>query len=252
MFLGGILSRSNVRIGIRLKNIYITGEGVLNMSLMNEKETWEKFGKHQKNKSVVLGPHTSFQLNNSPKRILFSLSHYKFASRMIGDNKEILELGCNDGMGVHILAENAKKIVGVDFDKEAIDFAKKNMSKENLEFVCEDFLNKEYGKFDAVVSNDVIEHLLPENENIFLETIVNNLKSTGIAIIGTPNEESQKYSSKIVRDAHINVYTADRLKTLLEGYFNNTFLFSGNDEMIHTGFYPLAHYFIVVGCYMKR
>lgn len=218
---------------------------------MDEKEIWEKYGKHQKNECATLGPHTSFQLNNSPRRILFSLAHYKFASKLIGDNKEILELGCSDGMGIHILAENAKKVLGVDFDQEAIDFAKKNINKTNVEFKYENFLDKNFGKFDAVISNDVIEHLLPQNEPTFLKTIINNLKATGIAIIGTPNEEAQKYSSKIVRDAHINVYTADRLKTLMENYFNNVFLFSGNDEILHTGFYPLAHYFIAVGCYKK-
>ena len=33
---------------------------------------------------------------------------------------------------------------------------------------------------------------------------------------------------------------------LLEGHFDNVFLFSMNDEVVHTGFHPLAHYLFAV------
>ena len=34
-------------------------------------------------------------------------------------------------------------------------------------------------------------------------------------------------------------------------YFENTFLFSMNDEIVHTGYYKMAHYLISVST-MKR
>jgi len=46
---------------------------------------------------------------------------------------------------------------------------------------------------------------------------------------------------------HINTYDWQRLLKIMEQYFYQVFLFSANDEMIHTGFYPMAHYLIGVG-----
>ena len=41
------------------------------------------------------------------------------------------------------------------------------------------------------------------------------------------------------------------LKSLLEQYFHSVFLFSMNDEVVHTGFYPMAHYLLAI-CSHKR
>lgn len=221
------------------------------MKSTKEKYFWDKYGNIQKSYSLKLGSHSSYQLINSPRRIIFSLSRYKFAAKMIGDGKNILELGSSDGLGLYILSEFANKATGVDFDDEVINFAKKNIKKNNVNFLCDDFLGKKYGLFDAVVSFDVIEHIDRKNEKIFLNTICDNLVFNGICIIGTPNIKAKKYSSKIVNDAHINLYSALRLKKLMGRYFNNVFIFGANDEIIHTGFYSMSQYLIVMGCHKK-
>ena len=41
------------------------------------------------------------------------------------------------------------------------------------------------------------------------------------------------------------------LKALFEQHFHNVLLFSMNDEMVHTGFAPMAHYLFVI-CTGKR
>ena len=35
-------------------------------------------------------------------------------------------------------------------------------------------------------------------------------------------------------------------------YFENVFLFSMNDEVVHTGFSPMAHYLFVICCQKKK
>jgi len=218
---------------------------------MTEKEVWEKYGKHQKEEVLKIGPHASFQLKNSPRRVLFSLSRYKFAAKMMGENKNVLELGCSDGMGTYVLSEMAKKVVAVDFDQEVIDWAKKNVKSKKVSFNCDNFLEKVYGKFEGVIAYDVIEHIQRKNEKIFLETVCNNLTFEGVFLIGTPNITAKKYSSKVVNDAHVNLYSADRLKKLMEKYFNNVFMFGSNDEIVHTGFAPMSQYIIAIGCHKK-
>jgi hypothetical protein len=42
------------------------------------------------------------------------------------------------------------------------------------------------------------------------------------------------------------------LKALLDIYFENSFIFSMNDEVVHLGYYPMAHYLFGVGVGKKR
>ncbi|MEW6102618.1 MAG: class I SAM-dependent methyltransferase [bacterium] len=219
--------------------------------ITNEYELWKGYSPQQKVKPSQLGPHTSFQLKFSPRHILFSLSRYKFAAKMIGENKTILELGCGDGFGSITLSEFAKSFTGVDFDEEMIRWAKKNLTNEKRRYINDNFLGKRYGQFDAVVSLDVIEHIYPENEGLFFKTLSDNIVHNGIVIVSTPNIETQRFSKEFIRGAHVNLYNAESLKEAMNRFFHNVFIFSMNDEMIHTGYWPMAHCYVALGCYKK-
>ena len=99
---------------------------------MDEKKLWEEYGAIQKDEEICFGGYYSYQFRNTPRHILFSLSRYKFAGKMIGNNKKVLELGCNEGLGSHFLAEFATKVVGVDFDEKAIAWAQKKLASQKL------------------------------------------------------------------------------------------------------------------------
>lgn len=218
---------------------------------MNEKELWDYYGNTQKDNNVTIGPYSSYQFSNSRRHLLFTAARYKFAMKMLGNNKEILDLGCNDGFGTHFLSEYASKTVGVDFDEKAIKFASNEKSINYIKFICEDFFDKHYGDFDGIVSYDVIEHILPENEDRYMQTVLKNLKDTGVFIVGTPSFESNKYSKENVSGAHVNLYTGESLQEMLNKYFNNVFMFTQNDEIIHTGHFRMANYLLAVCCFKK-
>lgn len=223
---------------------------------LNAYETWQHFGGAQKRDSVTLGPHVSYEWYNSRRKIIFTGASYKFAMKMIGnmyepDTKEILELGCNDGFGTHFVAEFAKRVVGVDFDENAVEVARQTIKDENIEFICDDFMGKKWGEFDAVISFDVIEHICPEDEDKFMQTVLSNLKDTGTFIVGTPTLEQQQYAAECVVKSHINVYKGEELYEMLKRYFHNVYLFTQNDEMIHTGYLRMANGLIAV-CANKK
>lgn len=216
-----------------------------------EYNLWNKYGVTQKEESIKLGPHTSYQWNNSRRHLLFTITRYKFAMKIMGniyekDEKEILDLGCSDGFGTYFISEYANKVIGVDFDKDAINFAMTNSNNTNIEYKCENFLKKKYGNFDGIVSFDVVEHIYPENIPDYMKTVLINLKNTGTFVIGTPSLETQQYSKENVTGAHVNVYTGENFYKMLKQYFYNVYLFTQNDEVIHTGHLRMANYLIAI------
>lgn len=200
--------------------------------------------------TLNVGPYFAHQLKYDIRHVLITFSRYKFAARMLGDEKKsyVLELGCNEGLGTMHLAQVSAKVVAVDFDQHAIEWARKNLSFSNIKFVNADILGKKFGKFDAVVSIDILEHIQRKKEDLFISTVAKNLKDDGLAVIGTPNINASRYASRASRIGHVNLFDARRLRKLLLKKFKNVFLFGMNDEVIHTGFYPMCYYFMAIAC----
>jgi 2-polyprenyl-3-methyl-5-hydroxy-6-metoxy-1,4-benzoquinol methylase len=217
-------------------------------------KTWSYIKKEIKTEKFELGRYFSYQLINTPRHLLFTMSRYKFAAKMLpqGERIKVLELGCQEGLGTLLLAEAGHNVLGIDFDKEAIIHAKKSIKKDNISFKYADFIGKRFGKFRAVISLDVIEHISLDKEDKFIKTICSNLIPSGFCLIGTPNMTARQYASKYSQAGHVNLFTAERLDALLRKYFKNVFIFGMNDEVIHTGFYPMCHYMMALAAGIKR
>jgi SAM-dependent methyltransferase len=196
----------------------------------------------------LLGRHWSFNLLNDPKRLAFVLARYKFAAKMTGRQKRVLELGCSEGIGTPILAEFATHYTGVDMDASAIATAKENWPNKTWQFIEADFMGQHYGTFDSVISLDVIEHIHREYEPMFFDTVAKNLGENGICLVGTPNVTSAPYASVGSQRGHVNLYDAARLEGAMQTVFHNVFMFGLNDEIVHTGFAPMSHYLLALGC----
>jgi SAM-dependent methyltransferase len=213
-----------------------------------EKQLWDKVTSMLGDRRKVLGRHWSYNLLSDPKRLAFVLSRYKFAAKMTGKDKRVLELGCSEGIGTPILAEFATQYTGVDMDASAIATAKENWPKETWRFLEADFMGQRYGTFDSIVSLDVIEHIHREYEPKFFGTVALNLGEDGICLVGTPNVTSAPYASVGSQRGHVNLYDAARLEAAMRTVFHNVFLFGLNDEMVHTGYAPMTHYLMALGC----
>ncbi len=214
---------------------------------MKENKILEKVSGRFDNTYVELGRHWSYNIYNDPKRLVFVLSRYKFAAKMACNGTDVLELGCSEGIGVPILSEFSKSYTGIDNDNDSIITADKNWGCDDTKFINGDFLGKRYGKFNSVISLDVIEHIEKRDEAVFFETIHSNLVNDGMCVIGTPNITAARYASDASMKGHINLFDAGRLEHSFREMFHHVFIFGQNDEVIHTGFAPMAHYLIVVG-----
>jgi 2-polyprenyl-3-methyl-5-hydroxy-6-metoxy-1,4-benzoquinol methylase len=162
----------------------------------------------------------------------------------------VLEVGCGDGFGTRVVAQAVRRIVAVDFDHEFVESAASTASpKYPIEFRQHDVAKAPVpGEFDAVYSLDVLEHIPATRERKFLSNMLAPLRPSGVCIVGTPSLESQRYASKFSRMGHVNCKDQASLRRLMQTFFHNVFIFSMNDEMVHTGFAKMSHYNLALCC----
>lgn len=221
-------------------------------NISHTRKVWEGVPEMEIPREFTLGPVTLDSLTRDPKHLGFTISRYKFAAKMMKYCKRILEVGCGEGIGVFsFLSESNAKVVAMDFDAMQIERAQKNVlpyTKGRVNFICQDLITQQFkGKsVDGIASIDVIEHIAPEEEGKFLNNYFSAVKKGGISIIGTPNKYASQYASERSLAGHINLFTPERLEKTLSKYCSHTFLFSMNDEIIHTGFDKMAHYLIAL------
>jgi SAM-dependent methyltransferase len=192
-----------------------------------------------------LGLLSSFTYHDDPKRLTFVLSRYKFVSRMFEGQQRVLEVGCADGFASRIVRQTVGSLTASDFDPIFIADAKASSdSNWPINFLQHDMLKGPLPqRYTAAYALDVLEHIAPgEAEASFLSNICDSLEDSGVAIIGMPSIESQEYASPISKEGHVNCQTGTQLRSTLLGHFTNCFMFSMNDEVVHTGFQPMAHY----------
>lgn len=186
--------------------------------------------------------------NQDPKRALFNLAHYKFVSKMLSGKKHVLEVGCADAFGTRLVQQEVGHVTAIDFDPVFINDvnARKNLSWPLDAFVHDITKEPVPGKFDGIYSLDVFEHISPKLEHKFIQHILASLGPDGVVIIGIPSLESQSHASPQSKAGHINCKSGQDFKLFLLKYFKNVFLFSMNDEVVHTGYFPMAHYLLAI------
>ena len=191
-----------------------------------------------------------------PNSLLFSLSRYKFVSKLLEGRNKILEVGCGDGWCSRVVAKKVKDLTLSDYDPQFVKEASQvNNDLKNIEFLINDF-TKDHIKgegYDGFYCLDVLEHISKEKEDMFIKNIIKSCKNNAIFIFGMPTIESQKLIRPENKDpGHINCKTKNELKKNLELNFEIVTTFSMNDELIHTGNGDMAYYIFGLCCMPKK
>jgi 2-polyprenyl-3-methyl-5-hydroxy-6-metoxy-1,4-benzoquinol methylase len=184
-----------------------------------------------------------------PRRFMIVLARYKFVAKMLSGRERVLEVGCGDAFGTRIVQQEVKSVCAIDFDPVFVSEVNERMEpKWKFDCIVHDMLSGPVpGGFEAAYSLDVIEHIPASDEDQFMGNIAQSLTGLGVCIIGTPSLESQAYASAGSKAGHINCKSAAQLRALMNRFFQEVFIFSMNDEVVHTGFYAMAHYLFALG-----
>ncbi len=202
-----------------------------------------------------LGLMSSQVWQDDPRRLLFVLARYKFVAKMFSGMNKVLEVGCADAFGTRIVRQEVKEVVATDFDPVFIGRNQAQADPDPRWHVSFKVHDMHAGplkeNFDGVYAVDVIEHIPAEQELQFVGNMASSLNPRGVCLVGTPSLQSQQYASPPSKAGHVNCKDASGLRLLMSQFFHNVFIFSMNDEVVHTGFHPMAHYLWALCCHRK-
>lgn len=200
-----------------------------------------------------LGLMSSQVWRDDPRRLLFVLARYKFVSKMFSGLKRVMEVGCADAFGTRVVRQEVAEVVATDFDPVFIARNQQRISEKwPITFRVHDMLAGPLAEgFDGAYAVDVLEHIPAADEDRFLGNIAASLNPQGVCLIGSPSLQSQVYASPPSKAGHVNCKDAPGMKATMSRHFHNVFIFSMNDEVVHTGFHPLAHYLWALCCNRK-
>lgn len=145
------------------------------------------------------------------------LDRYNYIKNLAKD-KNVLDIACGSGYGSYIIATegNAKQVIGVDLDKDAIRYANHKFPHEKIKRNVEDAVKFKYKeKFDLIVSFETIEHI-PDYLG-FINNLYENLHDNGKLVISTPIRLST--TNKPINPYHVIEWSyQDFIKLLSERY----------------------------------
>ncbi len=105
------------------------------------------------------------------------IERYQFAQQFLKPDWIVLDAACGSGYGSEILSKKAKKVIGIDINQEAINYAQNHYSQPNITYLVGDLnqnLNFPDEYFDAIISFETIEHV--RNQHLLLAEFKRVLK----------------------------------------------------------------------------
>jgi SAM-dependent methyltransferase len=142
----------------------------------------------------------------------------------------VLDCSCGTGYGTFMLARNAKEVIGVDKNPEALAIAKGNWSRKNIRYLQLDVtnLNQISGAFDLIVSFETAEHV--EDPRRFLRHAGECLHPHGTLIVSTPNKDVYRRTLE-PNPFHIHEFTKQEFGRMLSETFNDVRWFGQLDPI---------------------
>jgi cyclopropane fatty-acyl-phospholipid synthase-like methyltransferase len=140
-------------------------------------------------------------------------------------NSRVLDLCCGDGFNsYHFYSLRAKNVTAIDFDREAIRWAKRNYKAPNLKFGIGDIRTDiPDGPFDNIVWDAAVEH--------FTETEITDIMSRLKSVL-TPSGTLSGYTiiepeggGKHLHQHEYEFRSKEDLARFLTPYFNNVHVF---------------------------
>jgi 2-polyprenyl-3-methyl-5-hydroxy-6-metoxy-1,4-benzoquinol methylase len=140
--------------------------------------------------------------------------HYELALERITNDDRVLDMACGTGWGLKMLAKEARHVIGIDLDLEALPI---NLAgfPANTTVMVADVTHTGFGDgmFDVITAFEILEHIDAE---MCLEEAYRVLRPGGRLILSTPQNSLGKIP---VNPWHIREYSLSELLELCAKFF---------------------------------
>ena len=88
------------------------------------------------------------------------MNYHQFFVDNVTPQDAVLDIGCGNGFLTYDVAKKARSVMAIDLNKDNIAFAKRNFSRENIEYICRDVTNFDFKeRYDVIIMSNLLEHI---------------------------------------------------------------------------------------------
>ncbi len=151
---------------------------------------------------------------------IVNLSGYVWAATQLPgiDQMRVLDIACGTGYGSDYLAGVARRVVGIDLEPAVVARCRLRYPNARAQFNAMDGTALAFRSetFDAIVSQDTIEHV--QDDHRFVTELSRVLRKGGTLVLFTPHGKER--GRRPEDPYHIREYMPDELRDLLMPHFS--------------------------------
>ena len=158
--------------------------------------------------------------SSAPKKKALLSNQLKLIETFLNKDATFLEVGAGDGLLSLEVCKYVKQVYAIEVSNE---ITKALPQRQNLHLLLTDGIDIPVPKnsIDVVYSNQLMEHIHPDDARIQLQNIFNVLVPSGVYVCITPNKLSgphdiSRYFDKVATGFHLKEYTISELSVLFK------------------------------------
>jgi 2-polyprenyl-3-methyl-5-hydroxy-6-metoxy-1,4-benzoquinol methylase len=147
--------------------------------------------------------------------------HRYLIARELAKGKIVLDIASGEGYGTAILAQVARRVIGVDISREAVEHARREYDRENIEFrlgSCSE-IPMQSNSVDLIVSFETIEH--HDQHEAMMKEFKRILKAGGVVIISSPEKHQYSIVPNYTNEFHVKELFRQEFESLMAANFKN-------------------------------
>lgn len=156
-------------------------------------------------------------------------ARYLFASRF-ARGERVLDLGCGAGYGAALMAESAVSVTGIDLSAEAVEYARTQYNRANLQFRTASCTATGLpdASFDLITAFEIIEHL--DDWPKLLSEVRRMLAPDGQFFVSTPNKHyyGEAREGAGANPYHVHEFELAEFEAALRDMFPSVSLYTQN------------------------